>query len=82
MFNEVFTFTGVGKSLSRPGELYSEEAAHSTASTMNERPTTQEGMGEDLWLKMSTKIIYRSTAACQNPRLFVLSVDFRLAFEH
>ena len=39
-------FTGVGTSLSRPGELYSEEAAHPTASTLNDRLSTQEGMDE------------------------------------
>lgn len=43
--NEVFTFTGFGKILLGPGNLYSEKL-HSTASTLNERPSTQEVMGE------------------------------------
>jgi len=43
--NEVFIFTGFGKILLGPGNLYSEKL-HSTASTLNERPSTQEVMGE------------------------------------
>jgi hypothetical protein len=43
--SEVFTFTDVDKLLT-PGGLYSEEAPHSTVSTLDETPSTQEGVGE------------------------------------
>jgi hypothetical protein len=36
VYSPMFTFTGVA----RPGELYSEESAHPTASTLNERLST------------------------------------------
>lgn len=42
--SEVLTFTD--ESLLTTGELYSEEAPHSTVSTLNETPSTQEGVGE------------------------------------
>jgi hypothetical protein len=76
--NEVFTFTGFGKILLGPGNLYSEKL-HSTAST--EREAINSSDGRVLWLKMSTKRIYRLTAARKEP-LYFLFVDFRPAFEH